>query len=92
MSGEKKMEKYRRKHSLDEMLTHEAKISSTKARRILRFSNQKAKKVYVKKLKKILMKNNCMFVENKSLSENEVETRKEFDARYNQYVYAIFTR
>ena len=92
MSGEKKMGKYRRKHSLDEILTHEAKISLMKTRRILRFSENKAKNIYVKKLKKILVKNNCIFVENKSLSKNEVETRKAFDARYNQYVYAIFTR
>lgn len=86
------MPKYRRNNNLDEVLLHEAEISLMKTRRILHFSGKKAKKIYVKKLKKILVENNCMFVENKSLSENEVETRKAFDARYNQYVYAIFVR
>lgn len=84
------MQKYRTKHDLDEILLHEAEISLMKARRILRFSNSEVKKLYIKKLKELLTQNNCMFVENKSLSENEVETRKAFDACYNQYAYAIF--
>ena len=86
------MQKYRKKHNLNEILLHEAKISLIRTRRILRFSSNEAKKLYVSKLKELLAQNNCMFVENKSLSESEVETRKAFDARYNQYVYAIFTR
>lgn len=36
------MQKYRRKHNLDEILLHEAKISLMRTRRILHFSNQKA--------------------------------------------------
>lgn len=84
------MQKYRRKNNLEEVLLHEAEISLIKTRRILRFSNDKAKRIYVEKLKELLMLRDCIFVERKVLSGNEVETRKEFDADYNKYRYAIF--
>lgn len=84
------MKKYERKNNLDEVLLYEAKISLTKRRRILHFSSDKAKKLYVNKLKRLLMQRDCIFTESKALSENEVETRKTFDANYNKYRYAIF--
>lgn len=84
------MKKYERKNNLDEVLLHEAKISLAKRHRILRFSSNKAKKLYVNKLKRLLMQRDCIFTENKALSENEVETRKAFDANYNKYRYVLF--
>lgn len=84
------MQKYRRKNNLEEVLLHEAEISLIKTRRILRFSNDKAKRIYVEKLKELLMLRDCIFVERKTLSGNEVETRKGFDANYNKYRYVIF--
>ncbi|QKE60391.1 hypothetical protein [Streptococcus phage smHBZ8] len=61
-----------------------------KTRRISRFSSDKAKKLYIKKLKELLTQRDCIFTEGKTLSENEVETRKAFDANYNKYRYVIF--
>lgn len=84
------MQKYRRKHNLDEILLHEAEISLMKTRRILHFSSAKAKKLYVNKLRELLMQRDCIFTVRKALSENEVETRKVFDVNYNEYRYAIF--
>ena len=72
------------------MLLHEAEISLMKTRRILRFSSDKAKKLYIKKLKELLTQRDCIFTENEALSVNEVETRKAFDANYNKYRYVIF--
>ena len=84
------MQKYRRNNNPEEVLLHEAEISLMKTRRILRFSNQKAKKIYVKKLKKLLAQRDCIFTRGKALSENEVETRRTFDVKHNKYRYTIF--
>ena len=84
------MQKHQTGDILDEVLLHEAEISLMKTRRILRFSSDKAKKLYVSKLRELLTQHDCIFTERKALSENEVETRKSFDANYNKNRYVIF--
>lgn len=84
------MRKYRKKDILDEVLLYEAKISLMKTSRILRFSSDETKRLYVKKLRELLTQRDCIFTERKALSENEVETRKAFDANYNKNRYVIF--
>ena len=84
------MQKHQKGDTLDEVLLHEAEISLMKTRRILRFSSDKAKKLYVNKLRELLTQRDCIFTERKALSENEVETRKTFDANYNKNRYVIF--
>lgn len=84
------MQNHQIRDTLDEVLLHEAEISLMKTRRILRFSSDKAKKLYVNKLRELLTQRDCIFTERKALSENEVETRKAFDANYNKNRYVIF--